>query len=110
RLELTSINVCAEAFNARGVVLEHRPHELRGAREIDAGDGGRACGQLAENLRLRLSAALRFGIRNLRVEHYHRVTGDPAAGETPFELERQRRAQLELGVAHPVAHLEVVLE
>src|SRR5690606_14468557 len=49
-------------------------------------------------------------IGNLVVEHHHRVTWHEATREATFQLERQFFFQDELGIAHRVAHLDIILE
>src|SRR6188508_3406123 len=73
--------------------------QSRGASEVDRADCVRLRRELVQDPRLNGAAPLRLGVRDLGVEHHHRIARDEALRETPLELERQLRAQLELGVA-----------
>src|SRR5437870_5314626 len=66
--------------------------------------------ELIEQLRLHRAAAQRLGVRNLRVEHHHRVARDEAIGEAPLESQGDLPAAQEVGIQHRIAHLAVVLE
>src|SRR5436305_7964631 len=66
--------------------------------------------ELIEQLRLHRAAAQRLGVRNLRVEHHHRVARDEAIGEAPLESQGDLPAAPEAGIQHRIAHLAVVLE
>ena len=84
-------------------------HALRGL-EIDGAERAHVARQLREDLVLDAATLQRDGVRDLVVEHHHRVARHEASREAPLQLQRQRPLQMELRIAHGVAHLEVVLD